>query len=252
MTGDRPKRTRLRAGGKPRGAQLSGEARAALEEALSHVFKDRDLLDAAMTHPSALKGENVARYSYQRLEFLGDRVLALHMAERLFERRPKEREGSLAPRFNQLVNKSACATAARHAGLGPHILLGPSERSGGGAEKDNILGDVCEAVIGALYLDGGMKPASRFIEWAWTPVFEGLSGRTKHPKTLLQEWAQDHGLPLPDYDVVARDGPDHAPMFTVRAVVEGFDAVIRSGPSKSDAEAEAAEALLEIAEASDG
>ncbi len=252
MNAPRPKRTRLRAGAKSKSPSLSKASRAALHDILGHRFQDDDLLDTAMTHPSALRGGAAAHESYQRLEFLGDRVLGLHMAARLFERRPTEREGELAPRFNRLVNKEACARAARHAGLGPHIILGPSEQAGGGAEKDGILADVCEAALGALYLDAGLKAASRFIERAWTPIFETVSARAKHPKTLLQEWAQDHGLPLPDYEVVSRDGPDHAPEFTIRGSVEGLPPVERTGPSKGEAEAEAAADLLDLAEAQDG
>ncbi len=249
MSGERPKRTRQRAGAKSQAMRLSAASREALEKVLDHKFDDPELLDAAMTHPSALSAREVTQDSYQRLEFLGDRVLGLHMAARLFERRPTEREGALAPRFNRLVNKSACARAARHAGLGRHIVLGKSERANGGAEKQNILGDVCEAVLGALYLDGGMKPAARFIEYAWTPVFKDLGARAKHPKTLLQEWAQTRDLPLPDYETIAQDGPDHAPRFTVRVTVAGLPPIIRQGPSKSDAEGEAAEALLDAIEA---
>ena len=240
----RPKRTRQRKSGKKAAPRLSDAALSALQEKLRHVFKDRALLDTAMTHPSALSGQETAKHSNQRLEFLGDRVLGLVIAERLFDRRPGEREGGLAPRLNRLVNKGACADAARRMDLGKYLILGLSERENGGAEKDGILGDLCEAVIAALYLDGGLKTARRFIERAWAEQFANPKERIKDTKSLIQEWAQAHGFALPQYEAISRTGPDHAPVFTVRVKVGADETATGEGSSKQEAERAAATKLL--------
>jgi len=140
------------------------------------------------------------------------------MSERLFERRPGEQEGALAPRFNALVNKAACADAARRMGLGEFVILGLSERESGGAEKTGILGDLCEAVIAALYLDGGLKVARTFIERAWAEQFANPPDRVKDAKSLLQEWAQARGFDVPKYETVGRSGPDHAHVKKLNAL----------------------------------
>jgi len=182
MKDARPKRTRQRNRARPRTPELEAGARALLEERLGHRFRDPTLLTRALTHPSAVAHRREAvKGSYQRLEFLGDRVLALVMAERLILRYPTEREGDLAQRLNRLVNKHACAQAALRSELGGHVMMDPHEIEQGGRERDSTLGDVCEAVIGALYLDGGLGPASRFIERAWAPQFEALKDRAKDP-----------------------------------------------------------------------
>lgn len=240
----RPKRTRLRKAGAPRAPALSDKALAGLQEKLRYQFKDRALLDTAMTHPSALGGQDATQHSNQRLEFLGDRVLGLVMSERLYERRPGEREGGLAPRFNRLVNKGACADAARRMELGTYLILGASEKASGGAEKEGILGDVCEAVIAALYLDGGLKTARSFIERAWAEQFANPKERVKDTKSLLQEWAQARGHDLPDYEEVGRAGPDHAPVFRVTVRVGPKYTETGEGASKQDAERKAATLLL--------
>lgn len=249
MKAARPKRTRQRKAATSRAPRLSDDALQALQERLRHVFKDRTLLDTAMTHPSALIGLDSTRHSNQRLEFLGDRVLGLVIAERLFERRPGEREGGLAPRLNRLVNKGACADAARRIGLGDYIILGTSERLNGGAEKEGILGDVCESVIAALYLDGGLKTARSFIERAWAEQFANPDARVKDTKSLLQEWAQARGYDLPLYETISRTGPDHAPVFTVEVRVGPNETETGEGPSKQEAERTAATALLNRLEA---
>ncbi|MEL7129327.1 MAG: ribonuclease III [Pseudomonadota bacterium] len=241
----RPKRTRLRRGAAPKYPRLSKEDLSAAQRVVGYVFKDRALLDMAMTHPSALQGGQDMSKSNQRLEFLGDRILGLVVAERLYERRPGEREGHLAPRLNALVKKSACADAARALDLGAYLILGTSEAANGGREKEAILGDMCEAVIGAIYLDGGLKPARAFIEHAWADQFSAPQTHVRDAKSRLQEWAQARRLDLPIYSVVDRRGPDHAPRFTVRVSVGEERSATGDGPSKQDAEREAATAFLE-------
>lgn len=241
----RPKRTRLRKDASARAPRLSDEALAGLQERLRYEFKDRALLDTAMTHPSALAGLDAARHSNQRLEFLGDRVLGLVIAERLYARRPGEREGGLAPRLNRLVNKNACAEAARRMGLGAYLILGISERDNGGAEKEGILGDVCEALIAALYLDGGLKVARSFIERAWAEQFTNSDAGLKDAKSLLQEWAQARSFAIPQYETVSRTGPDHAPIFKIKVSVGPRETETGEGSSKQDAERAAATALLD-------
>lgn len=240
----RPKRTRLRNAAAPRTPRLSDKALGELQAVLGHVFKQRHLIDTAMTHPSALSASSTGHGSNQRLEFLGDRVLGLVICERLYDRRPGEREGALAPRLNRLVNKAACADAARHMGLGAFVLLGQSERDNGGTDKDGILGDLCEAVIAALYLDGGLKVARRFIERAWADQFANPKERIKDAKSLLQEWSQSLGFSLPQYETLGRSGPDHAPVFTVKVSVGPTETETGTGSSKQDAERAAATALL--------
>lgn len=240
----RPKRTRQRAAVKAVRPGLSDKAIGEIETRIGHAFKDRDRLVRAMTHPSALSADEAVRHSNQRLEFLGDRVLGLVIAERLFERRPGEREGQLAPRLNRLVKKAACADAMRFVDLGPYIVMAPNEVNNGGREREGTLGDVCEAVIAAIYLDGGLKAARAFIEHAWAPQFSAAPTRTKDPKTLLQEFAQGRGETAPRYEVVRRTGPDHAPVFQVRVAIDG-SAATADGPSKQAAERAAASALLD-------
>jgi len=242
----RPKRTRQRARHKVPAISLSSQARASLEAALGHRFKDEELLLRAMTHSSAVSHrKDAVKGSYQRLEFLGDRVLGLVIAERLFLRHTTEREGSLAPRLNRLVNKSSCAEAAAHMGLGQHVIMAENEIEVGGRDRESTLGDVCEAVIGALYLDGGLKAAETFIARAWAPQFSTRAARLKDPKTLLQEWAQASHHELPRYRVRERSGPDHAPRFTIEVSIgEDLTAMGEDG-SKQDAERAAALKLLD-------
>ncbi len=249
MKDARPKRTRQRTRAKPKTPALDADARASLEDRLGHRFRDEGLLTRAMTHPSAVAHRKEAvKGSYQRLEFLGDRVLALVMAERLVRRYPTEREGDLAQRLNRLVNKRACAAAAAHMDLGGHVIMDVHEIEQGGREREGTLGDVCEAVIAALYLDAGLAVAQRFIERAWAPQFDGVREGGKDPKTRLQEWAQARGEPPPVYEVVGRSGPDHAPTFRVRAVT-GAASATADGPSKQEAERLAAEGVLAAVDA---
>jgi ribonuclease-3 len=196
-----------------------------------------------MTHGSAHEQGRAAGGSYERLEFLGDRVLGLIVASRLYELFPGEGENGLAPRFNALVNRAACARAARRAGLGDALILSRSEREQGGQDKDAILADVCESVIAALYLDGGIEPARAFIMRFWDGEFDAVRQTPRDPKTVLQEWAAAQKRAL-TYDVVERSGPEHAPRFVVEARVDGLAPARGEGGSKRDAERAAAQAFM--------
>lgn len=213
------------------------------EARIGRKFRRKALLREALTHSSAAEGKAAAP-DYERLEFLGDRVLGLVVAEHLHHLFPGEGENRLAPRFNALVNREACARAARRAGLGPHLVLSAAEARTGGRDKDTILADACEALIAALYLDGGLKAARAFIETYWAEEFAAPGEAPRDPKTALQEWTASRKRPNPRYDVVERSGPDHAPRFVVEAVVEGLQTMRGEGGSKRDAEREAARAAL--------
>lgn len=194
-----------------------------------------------MTHASA-----DASGSNERLEFLGDRVLALVASEKLHALYPDDAEGALALKFNALVRGEACAAAAESAGIAEHIVLARSESGSGGRHKIAILAGGCEAVIAALYLDGGMDVARAFIERYWTEAFAGLNSDMRDPKTALQEWAQSRGPKAtpPIYTLVGRDGPDHAPRFSVEVRVPGTEPQTGSGNSKREAEQDAARRML--------
>ena len=209
-----------------------------LKDVLGQVDIEPALLMEALTHPS-LSGPN-----YQRLEFLGDRVLGCVMAEWLMDRFPDEAEGELAKRFADLVCTDSCAQVARQIDLGRWIRLAPSAANSGVQHMDNVLADVCEALIGALYRASGMVAALRFIKQHWAGLIAQNRKAPQHPKSVLQEWAQGRGLPIPDYEVTGREGPDHAPAFTVTVAVRGFPSVSAAGASKQDAERAAAIAFL--------
>jgi ribonuclease III len=215
----------------------------ALAALLGHVFADSGLLQAALTHPSA--GEREERRAYERLEFLGDRVLGLAISELLLERFPKENEGALALRFVGLVRAEAVAEVAEAIGLGDHLALSSSARNDGAKGQISMLADACEAVIGALYLDGGLEPARTFVRRHWADAVEASGRRPpQDPKTSLQEWLQGRGLGLPKYAVVSQEGPAHAPEFTVVVMANNGQSAAATGPSKRAAEQAAAEALL--------
>ena len=218
----------------------------ALARALGHRFQDPEVLREALTHPSiATEQRGAARFGYERLEFLGDRVLALVISEWLLERFPDEAEGALARRHAALVCRETVAQAGQRVGLGSHLLLSAGEEATGGRVNSAMLGDACEAVIGALHLDGGLGAARSFIRGAWAEAVESDAQPPQDSKTALQEWAQARGLPLPTYEEVSRDGPDHAPVFTIAVTVQGQRAATANGPSKRVAEREAAAALLD-------
>ncbi|HWA03934.1 MAG TPA: ribonuclease III [Rhizomicrobium sp.] len=208
---------------------------------MGHVFRDRNLLARALTHSSAS-----ANASNERLEFLGDRVLGLIAAERLHALYPDDREGALALKFNALVRQEACARVAEAAGIGEHLVLAGSEAASGGRKKAAILAGACEAIIAALYLDGGLDAARAFVEKYWVEAFASLDRDMRDPKTALQEWAQGRSdLPsAPVYRLVKREGPDHAPRFEVEVGVKGCDPATGAGRSKREAEQAAAKAML--------
>ena len=216
----------------------------ALEQKLGHHFSDPELLKRALTHASAN-----AALSNERLEFLGDRVLGLIMAEKLHALYPEDAEGALALKFNALARASACARAAQAAGLGAHIILANSENASGGRAKPAILSGACEAVIAALYLDGGKEAARSFVERYWADIIAELGADMRDAKTRLQEWAQSAGRgQAPVYALVSRGGPDHAPHFVVEVAVPGLEPERGEGGSKREAEQAAAAKLLARAE----
>lgn len=216
---------------------------AALEERLGHVFKDRGLLTRALTHSSASTEK-----SNERLEFLGDRVLGLVIAEKLHALYPGDAEGALALKFNALARRDACVKAAEAAGIAPHLILAASEAVSGGRRKAAILSGAIEAVIAALYLDSGIEVARVFIEKYWADAFANLGRDMRDAKTALQEWAQARegkARTAPTYRVVRREGPDHAPIFAVEVSVEGEAPETGEGLSKREAEQAAAKAMLD-------
>jgi ribonuclease-3 len=215
------------------------EERDLLAVKLGHTFKDESLLERALTHASA----NTAR-SNERLEFLGDRVLGLVIADRLHRMFPDDAEGALALKLNALVRREACAAAADAAGLSEYVILAASEAASGGRRKSAIIAGVCEAVIAALYLDGGYDVARAFIERYWQPAFANLGHDMRDAKTALQEWAQARRR-APVYKLVGRKGPDHAPQFVVEVRIGEDEAAVGEGSSKREAEQAAASALLE-------
>ena len=216
----------------------------ALELRIGHTFTDRDLLERALTHASVGDGAREVRHN-ERLEFLGDRVLNLCAAERLMALDPDAREGDMSQRLAGLVNYHACARAAERAGLPPALRLSASATKIGARRSDAVLGDACEALIAALYIDGGLETARAFFERFWAEEFANLdTPRVKDPKTQLQEWAQGLGLPLPCYEVVSRVGPAHAPVFTVAVRVQGFGEERGEGGSRQAAEKSAATSML--------
>ncbi len=223
---------------------LKARDRETLEARLGYAFKDPALLVRALTHSSAVSPSKRTDDSYQRFEFLGDRVLGLVVADMLSERMPKANEGELSRTLNSLVRKETCAKVARKLGMGKFVRLGDSEARTGGADKDAILGDVCEAVIGAIYADGGLDPAYVFVSTMFGDNLDVAQARRADSKTALQEWAQAQGLEPPTYSETGRLGPDHAPVFTISVAVRGFEALTATGTSKKLAEHQAAEKFL--------
>jgi ribonuclease-3 len=221
------------------------EAVASLEARLGWEFRDRELLERALTHASVGEGARRVRDN-ERLEFLGDRVLGLHAAEWLIERYPAAKEGELSPRLQALVNRSACARVARRLELGPALRLSGGETKSGGREKETILGDACEALLGAVFLDGGPEASRGVFLKHWEAEFAALDEpRIQDPKSTLQEWSLGKKRTLPIYRVVERTGPDHAPEFVVEVQVDGVEPERGEGGSRQDAEKAAALALLQ-------
>ncbi|MBK1698004.1 ribonuclease III [Rhodovibrio salinarum] len=223
-----------------------------LSERLGHRFADPQLLRQALTHSSAAGSRKAELVSYERLEFLGDRVVGLIVADMLLERFPDEPEGALARRHAFLVSREALAEVARDLGLGEFLHISKGEDEGGGRQNPTMLADVCEAIIGALYRDSGLDAARTFVVPKWDPLVRQDRKPPQDSKTALQEWAQGRGLPLPTYRVVQRSGPPHDPQFTVEAMVDGFDGERGQGRSKRLAEQDAATRLLQRLQTAEG
>jgi ribonuclease-3 len=196
-----------------------------------------------MTHGSALDGKRDGRNSYDRLEFLGDRVLGLIVADHLLATRASDDEGDLAPRLNALVNRHACAAAARAADLGAAVVLSPSEAQQGGRQKEAILADLCESVLGALYLDSGIDAARDFIMRFWGDALDEAGAAPRDAKTALQEWAAARHKGL-SYALIEQTGPEHAPRFIIEARVDAMAPARGEGGSKRDAQRAAAAAFM--------
>ncbi|WP_142846963.1 ribonuclease III [Telmatospirillum sp. J64-1] len=222
--------------------------RARLHQALEYKFSNPRLLDEALTHPSALQGRQgraSGRGGYERLEFLGDRVLGLVVAEMLFNAFPNENEGALARRHAALVRREALARVAAEIGLGACLAMSRGEEETGGRNNPTLLADACEAVIGALYADAGLDVAASFVRRHWEPLMGEALTPPKDAKTALQEWAQGLGRKLPLYTTLGMEGPPHEPIFLVEVMVEGVESVTGRGTSKRAAEQAAAQAMLE-------
>ena len=215
---------------------------AAFAARLGHDFARPDLLERALTHASAA---TQAHPDNERLEFLGDRVLGLVIAEALFAADAQATEGTLAPRFNALVRRESCAEVAREIGLGQVLRLGRSETVTGGRRKMALLANAMEAVIAAIHLDGGLDAARAVVLRLWAGRLERAGEAGRDAKTMLQEWAQARGQPPPDYREIAREGPDHAPVFTVAAELAGGGRAEATARSKRQAEQAAAQTLLD-------
>ena len=230
-----------------------------LAETLGHRFRQPELLREALTHPSAsapparsARTRPARQRGYERLEFLGDRVLGLVLADLLYAAYPQEDEGALAKRLAVLARKDTLARTATAAGLGDHLVLSKAESQSGGRRNPTLLADACEAVIGALYLDGGLPAAAGFVRRHWQPVMTAALRPPQDTKTALQEWAQGAGLPLPVYRTVRTEGPPHESLFAVEDAVQDQPAVTASGRTKRTAEQAAAAAMLERLSATPG
>jgi ribonuclease-3 len=211
-----------------------------VEETLGHAPKDAGLFERAVTHAS-----HSDRDDYERLEYLGDRVLGLAVATWLFELFPAEPEGKLSRRLNALVAGETCAEVGREIGVPHHLRLGKQAREDGATDSDNVVGDVVEALIGALYLERGLEAAEAFVRKAWGDRVSTRDSAPKHPKSALQEWAAAHDRKAPVYQLADRSGPHHAPRFVVEVEIRGVGSASAEGASKQEAETAAAAKLME-------
>jgi ribonuclease III len=215
-----------------------------LETRIGHVFADKAILERALTHISAASPKQGRGGSYQRLEFLGDHVLGLAVSDMLYRAFPKADEGELSRRLADLVRRDTCAEVARAIDLGAALKLGNSESNAGGRKRTATLADVCEALIGAVFIDGGYKAASEVISRLWEQRMLVPARPLRDSKTILQEWAQARGLPTPAYREVERKGPDHNPEFRVTVELPNRAPAEGTGRSKRGAEQAAAAAML--------
>lgn len=220
---------------------MSGRPFSALEEKIGYRFKNPAYMQQALTHSSKSGAIN-----NERIEFLGDRVLNLVIAHALFEKFPDEQEGQLAKRHSALVQGRMLAIVGTILSLGDFVILSDSERLSGGAGNENIISDAMEALLGAIFLDGGLEPARAVILTLWGNNIETLTDAHHDPKTELQEWVQARGLPLPEYEIVHRSGPDHAPRFEIEVRVKGYEPVTAEGSSRRHAEKAAARSMIEL------
>ncbi|HWJ58297.1 MAG TPA: ribonuclease III [Sphingomicrobium sp.] len=216
-----------------------GDIRDFVERTTGHSIGDASLFERAFTHSS------LSRESYERLEFLGDRVLGLVIADALYRRYPNEPEGQMSRRFNALVARETCAEIGRALGVPALIRVGRQARDDSANYSDNVVGDVVEALIGALMVEGGIEPASAFIRSAWEPWLDGQGRAPQHPKSALQELAASRGLKVPEYVLVGRTGAHHTPRFTVKVSVPRLGEASAEGSSKQEAETAAAAALMD-------
>lgn len=210
-----------------------------VEEQTGHRPRDIALFERALTHSSRGGAD------YERLEFLGDRVLGLSVAAWLYETFGHEPEGNLSRRLNVLVSRETCAEIGRAIGLNAQMRLGKQAMDDGACDSDNVLGDMIEALLGAIYLEGGLEPASRFVRRHWEAMLDRQVSAPKHPKSTLQEWAAANNRKPPEYALVDRSGPQHAPRFEVRVSIRGVGEASAEGTTKQEAETEAARVLLE-------
>jgi len=240
-----PEPARAPAAKKKRGKAGAKAAAAAIEGRIGYKFADPELLAKAFTHVSALKPATRHRAdSYQRLEFLGDHVLGLVVSDMLYRAYPKADEGELSKRLADLVRKESCADVAKSLGLLEDIKLGAVGAGAGARLRKSVLGDICEAVIGAIFLDGGYVAAAQFVERNWTERMRKPRRPLRDPKTVLQEWAQGKGLPTPVYREVERTGPHHDPQFRVAVDLPGLAPAEGVGGSKRAAEKVAASVMI--------
>lgn len=248
----RPKRTRLRANAKiPRHPKLGAGKRRELEALLGYKFNDEDLLIHALIHPSLIdEYRGSAGFSNQRMEFLGDRVLGLVMAEVLINKYPKEREGFLTKQFHDLVSGQTCAAVGAELHLVDFLFMDASMQANSSASHSKAAADAVEALIAAIYLDGGLDAAEKFIKRCW--IFDDLdrdrTDSATNPKTKLSDWCGANRTAYAVYETLSSSGPDHAPVFTVKASVEGHGEATAKGGNKAEAERAAARALLDLLE----
>jgi len=212
-----------------------------LQNLIGYQFKDMHWLERAMTHSSTNED-----YNYQRLEFLGDRVLGLVIADALFQEFKGEREGGLAKRHTALIQGQTCAAVGLKHDLNEYIIMSDAEEESGGRVNENIIADIVESMLGAIYIDGGYDVAQKIILKLWGNTITTLEKAPQDPKTELQEWVQARSLDLPAYEVIQKSGPDHAPIFTIELRVSGFKAIKAEGTSRRQAEKLVARKMLEV------
>ena len=210
-----------------------------IAQTFGHTPRDLSIWERALTHSS--RGDA----HYERLEFLGDRVLGLATAEWLYDTFPDEPEGALSKRFNAIVTGAVCAQVAREIGVPGHLRLGKQARDDGAGDSDNVLGDVMEALLGVLYREAGLDPARAIVRRLWADRLDADAAAPQHPKSALQEWAAANNRKPPTYEIVERSGPGHAPRFTVKAAIPRLAEATAEGGSKQEAETAAATALLQ-------